>query len=57
MLDVTAIGAGGSTPAWLDTAGAFNLGPRSAGADPGPVSYGRGGPRQRSRTPTWSLGI
>jgi len=43
MLDVTAIGAGGGTLAWLDTAGALNLGPRSAGADPGPVSYGRGG--------------
>ncbi|HEX3244994.1 MAG TPA: hydantoinase/oxoprolinase family protein [Chloroflexota bacterium] len=43
MLDVTAIGAGGGTLAWLDAAGALNLGPRSAGADPGPVSYGRGG--------------
>ena len=34
MLDVTAIGAGGGTLAWLDSAGALNLGPRSAGADP-----------------------
>lgn len=43
MLDVTAIGAGGGTLAWLDAAGALNVGPRSAGAEPGPVAYGRGG--------------
>jgi N-methylhydantoinase A len=43
MLDVTAIGAGGGTLAWLDAAGGLNLGPQSAGADPGPVCYGRGG--------------
>jgi N-methylhydantoinase A len=40
---VTAIGAGGGSIAWQDEAGAFNVGPRSAGADPGPASYGRGG--------------
>lgn len=43
MLDVTAIGAGGGTIAWLDAAGGLNLGPRSAGAAPGPVCYGTGG--------------
>lgn len=42
-LDVTAIGAGGGSVAWADTGGAFNVGPRSAGADPGPACYGRGG--------------
>jgi N-methylhydantoinase A len=42
-LDVTAIGAGGGSIAWKDTGGAFNVGPRSAGADPGPAAYGRGG--------------
>ena len=42
-LDVTAIGAGGGSVAWADAGGAFNVGPRSAGADPGPACYGRGG--------------
>ena len=42
-LDVTAIGAGGGSVAWVDAGGAFNVGPRSAGADPGPACYGRGG--------------
>jgi N-methylhydantoinase A len=42
-LDVTAIGAGGGSIAWRDVGGAFNVGPRSAGADPGPACYGRGG--------------
>lgn len=42
-LDVTAIGAGGGSIAWVDDAGAFQVGPRSAGADPGPACYGQGG--------------
>jgi N-methylhydantoinase A len=42
-LDVTAIGAGGGSIAWRDRGGAFNVGPRSAGAVPGPACYGRGG--------------
>ena len=42
-LDVTAIGAGGGSIAWRDRGGAFNVGPRSAGAMPGPACYGRGG--------------
>jgi N-methylhydantoinase A len=42
-LDVTAIGAGGGSVAWVDAGGAFNVGPRSAGAEPGPACYGRGG--------------
>jgi N-methylhydantoinase A len=42
-LDVTSIGAGGGSIAWADEAGAFNVGPRSAGAEPGPAAYGRGG--------------
>ena len=42
-LDVTAIGAGGGSVAWVDSGGAFNVGPRSAGATPGPACYGRGG--------------
>jgi N-methylhydantoinase A len=43
MVDIKAIGAGGGSIAWLDVAGALRVGPQSAGADPGPVSYGRGG--------------
>jgi N-methylhydantoinase A len=42
-LDVTAIGAGGGSIAWIDAGGAFNVGPRSAGAEPGPACYGKGG--------------
>ncbi len=43
MVDVHVIGAGGGSIAWLDDAGALKVGPRSAGADPGPVAYGKGG--------------
>ncbi|HEX4171801.1 MAG TPA: hydantoinase/oxoprolinase family protein, partial [Acetobacteraceae bacterium] len=43
MVDVHVIGAGGGSIAWLDNAGALKVGPRSAGADPGPVAYGKGG--------------
>ncbi len=43
MIDVDAIGAGGGSIAYLDPGGAFRVGPRSAGADPGPACYGKGG--------------
>jgi N-methylhydantoinase A len=43
MVDVHTVGAGGGSIAWRDAGGALRVGPRSAGADPGPVSYGRGG--------------
>jgi len=43
MVDVHAIGAGGGSIAYVDEGGAFRVGPRSAGADPGPACYGRGG--------------
>jgi N-methylhydantoinase A len=43
MIDMTTIGAGGGSIAYLDEGGAFRVGPRSAGADPGPVCYGNGG--------------
>ncbi len=43
MLDVVAVGAGGGSLAWIDAYGALKVGPRSAGADPGPICYGRGG--------------
>ena len=45
MVDVDTIGAGGGSIAYIDAGGIFRVGPRSAGADPGPVAYGRGGTR------------
>src|SRR5207247_8125741 len=43
MVDVSTIGAGGGSIAWVDGAGGLRVGPRSAGAEPGPACYGRGG--------------
>ncbi len=43
MIDIVTIGAGGGSIAWIDVGGALRVGPESAGADPGPVCYGRGG--------------
>jgi N-methylhydantoinase A len=43
MLAVHTVGAGGGSIAWRDSGGALRVGPRSAGADPGPACYGRGG--------------
>ena len=43
MIDIDAIGAGGGSIAYVDAGGAFRVGPRSAGAVPGPACYGRGG--------------
>jgi len=43
MLDIHTIGAGGGSIAWVDAGGALQVGPRSAGALPGPACYGRGG--------------
>src|SRR6202034_3284891 len=43
MTDVHTIGAGGGSIAWLDDGGLLHLGPQSAGAEPGPAAYGRGG--------------
>jgi N-methylhydantoinase A len=43
MVDIHTVGAGGGSIAWRDPGGALRVGPRSAGADPGPASYGRGG--------------
>ena len=42
-LDITTISAGGGSIVWIDRAGFLSVGPQSAGADPGPVCYGRGG--------------
>jgi N-methylhydantoinase A len=45
VLDITEIGTGGGSLAWLDEANGLHVGPRSAGADPGPACYGAGGSR------------
>jgi N-methylhydantoinase A len=42
-IDLTTIGAGGGSIAWIDKGGLLRVGPQSAGADPGPVCYGTGG--------------
>ncbi|MFB6073263.1 MAG: hydantoinase/oxoprolinase family protein [Halobacterium sp.] len=42
-IDIHTVGSGGGSIAWVDRGGALRVGPRSAGADPGPISYGRGG--------------
>ncbi|MEA2246372.1 MAG: N-methylhydantoinase [Solirubrobacteraceae bacterium] len=43
MVDIHTVGAGGGSIAWRDAGGALRVGPRSAGAEPGPACYGRGG--------------
>ena len=43
MIDIVTVGAGGGSIAWVSPEGTLKVGPRSAGADPGPLCYGRGG--------------
>jgi len=43
VVDIVEVGAGGGSVAWIDEVGALKVGPRSAGADPGPICYRRGG--------------
>src|SRR5258708_19902073 len=43
-VDVSSIGAGGGSIAWTDASGVLKVGPKSAGADPGPACYAPGGP-------------
>ena len=45
MIEITTIGAGGGSIAWVDKGGLLMIGPESAGSDPGPVAYGRGNTR------------
>ncbi len=45
MVDIHTVGAGGGSIGWVDAGGALRVGPQSAGADPGPACYGRGGER------------
>jgi N-methylhydantoinase A len=43
VIDLVEVGAGGGSIAWIDSGGALRVGPHSAGADPGPICYNRGG--------------
>src|SRR2546422_11590166 len=43
VVEIVEIGAGGGSIAWVDAAGGLHVGPRSAGAEPGPACYARGG--------------
>lgn len=45
MLDIRSIGAGGGSLGWIDAGGSLRVGPMSAGSEPGPACYGRGGTR------------
>lgn len=45
MIEITTIGAGGGSIAWVDKGGLLNIGPESAGSNPGPVAYGLGNTR------------
>src|SRR3954464_5869835 len=64
MIDVVTVGAGGGSIAWLSPEGTLKVGPQSAGADPGPLCYGKGGgegpitdaPFVLGRTPPHLLG-
>ncbi|MFF2094297.1 hydantoinase/oxoprolinase family protein [Paenibacillus sp. NPDC058174] len=56
-VDVTAIGAGGGSIAWVDSVGVLKVGPRSAGAKPGPACYNRGGDQATTTDAYLHLGI
>jgi N-methylhydantoinase A/oxoprolinase/acetone carboxylase beta subunit len=56
MVDVTTIGAGGGSIASLDAAGSLRVGPESAGSDPGPACYGRGGTKATVTDASVALG-
>ena len=57
MIDITTIGAGGGSIAWADAAGGLKVGPRSAGADPGPACYDRGGQEPTMTDSSIALGF
>src|SRR5207249_1089538 len=56
MVDIDTIGAGGGSIAYVDAGGVFRVGPESAGADPGPACYGRGGTEPTSTDAQLLLG-
>jgi len=56
-IDIHSIGAGGGSIVWFDAGGALRIGPESAGSDPGPACYGRGGVRPTVTDANLVLGI
>jgi N-methylhydantoinase A len=56
-VDVRSIGAGGGSLAWVDVGGLLRVGPGSAGADPGPACYGRGGKQPTVTDAAFLLGM
>jgi N-methylhydantoinase A len=56
-IDIHSIGAGGGSIVWIDSGGALRIGPESAGSDPGPACYGRGGTRPTVTDANLILGI
>ena len=56
MLDITTVGAGGGSIAWIDRGGYLQIGPQSAGADPGRLAMAVAAVSQQSRTPIWYWG-
>ncbi len=57
FVDLAEVSAGGGTIIWKDSSGGLNIGPMSAGSDPGPVSYGRGGKEPTITDANLVLGI
>ncbi|GAA2860419.1 N-methylhydantoinase A [Aminobacter niigataensis] len=56
MLDIVTVGSGGGSIAWVDPYGQLKVGPKSAGADPGPICYGKGGTKPTVTDAAISLG-
>jgi N-methylhydantoinase A len=56
-VDMKSVGAGGGSIAWVDDGGLLHVGPQSAGAQPGPVCYGRGGTRPTVTDAALALGF
>lgn len=57
VVDIVEIGAGGGSIAWIDERGALRVGPESAGSNPGPACYGRGGEKPTLSDALLTLGI
>jgi N-methylhydantoinase A len=57
VVDLREIGAGGGSIAWIDVAGALHVGPQSAGADPGPACYMRGGTKPTVTDANLQIGL
>ena len=57
MIDINTVGAGGGSIAWIDSGGHLKVGPQSAGAEPGPACYGRGGTEATVTDANVALGI